>query len=120
QLFIALVPALLFLLVMFESYLIVTRPVEVVQAPAGLQVMGQDAAPAAAGGLAEPPGALREPAPAGGLQEPPGAAAVKEPPAAGGLQEPPGALREPAPAGGLQEPPGATGLKEPPGAGGLQ
>ncbi|MFN9478690.1 MAG: TRAP transporter large permease subunit, partial [Betaproteobacteria bacterium] len=120
QLFIALVPALLFLLVMFESYLIVTRPVEGVQAPAGLPVMGQDAAPAAAGGLAEPPGALREPAPAGGLQEPPGAAAVKEPPAAGGLQEPPGALREPAPAGGLQEPPGATGLKEPPGAGGLQ
>ncbi|MFN7570568.1 MAG: TRAP transporter large permease subunit [Betaproteobacteria bacterium] len=119
QLFVALVPALLFLVMMFEAYLIVTRPAEVAQVPAGLQVMGQDAAPSAPGGLTEPPGALREPVPtAGGLQEPPGAR--REPPGAGGLQDPPGAtgVKEPPIAGGLQEPPGA--LREPPAASGLQ
>ena len=52
-----------------------------------------DAAPAAAGGLQEPPGAS-----SGGLQEPPGASS-------GGLKEPPGA------GGGLAEPPGAAPAK---------
>ncbi len=59
--------------------------------------------------LSAPAAQQAAPAAAGGLQEPPGAGGVKEPPTAGGLQEPPAA-------GGVQEPPGASGLKEPPGA----
>jgi TRAP-type mannitol/chloroaromatic compound transport system permease large subunit len=84
-----------------------------------------EVAAAPSGGLASPPGALREPGArsGGGLAEPPGSSGLKEPPAAGSaLPEPPGAaaagaLREPpGAAGGLAEPPGASGLREPPSA----
>jgi TRAP-type mannitol/chloroaromatic compound transport system permease large subunit len=139
QLFITLLPAILFAVVALWSYNSVThRPAA--EAPPALQRMGEGgaAAPLAApGGLAEPPGAstglaeppgssggLKEPpAASGGLAEPSGAAGVKEPPGAGGVQEPPGAagVQEPPAASGVQEPPGSAGLKEPPGAsGGVQ
>lgn len=110
QLFIALLPALLFAVVAGLSYRAATNPGEAVAV----------SAPAAGGGVGLPPGAVQEPpGAAGGLAEPPGAGSgLQEPPgASGGLAEPPGA----APAGGLSEPPGAApseGLKEPPGAGG--
>jgi TRAP-type mannitol/chloroaromatic compound transport system permease large subunit len=66
------------------------------------------AAPPAA--LSAPAAQQAAPAAAGGLQEPPGAGGVKEPPGStAGVREPPGA-------GGVQEPPGASSLKEPPGA----
>jgi TRAP-type mannitol/chloroaromatic compound transport system permease large subunit len=112
QLGITLLPALVFALVFGLSYRAATVPLDAPVVPVS-----------SAGGLSEPPGALREPG--GGLQEPPGASGggLAEPPGAApvGVQEPPGALREPASAG-LQEPPGASGgLREPPGsAGGLQ
>ena len=113
QLFITLLPAIVFAGVAALSYLSATQPSE--------------AAPVMqTGGLAEPGGGLQEPPTAGGLQEPPGASGgLSEPPgASGGLSEPPGAggLKEPPGAsGGLSEPPGATGaVKEPPGAGGLR
>jgi TRAP-type mannitol/chloroaromatic compound transport system permease large subunit len=131
QLFITLTPALLFAVLMFEAYLVVTRPADVVAVPAGLEVMGQAPTLAARDGLQEPAGALREPAapglqeppatatglqePAGSLREPPAAGGVQEPPGAGSVQEPPGALREPAPSGGVQEPAGT--LREPAAAG---
>jgi TRAP-type mannitol/chloroaromatic compound transport system permease large subunit len=113
QLFITLVPALLFALVMFESYLIVTKPAAVVTVPAGLEVLGAGNGATEAlvddGGVQEPPGAddLQEPI-ADGVQEP--AEAVQEP-ADGGVQLPPGAQAQEAPAlanGGVQEPPGAA------------
>jgi len=101
QLGIALVPAILFALVAYGSYQLVTMPSE---APAQIQSMS--------GGVAEPPGTVREPSGSGGVAEPPGAG--------GGVQEPPGTsqgLSEPAGAGGLKEPPGAgAGVREPPGA----
>ncbi len=120
QLFIALLPALVFALAFGLSWRAATAPAEVAYVqPAS-----------AGGGLAEPAGSLAEPpgASSGGLAEPPGAArsGLAEPPAAGGgLAEPPGAgggVREPAGSGGgLSEPPGAGGgVREPPGAGGLQ
>ncbi|MEJ5990963.1 TRAP transporter large permease subunit [Ramlibacter sp. PS3R-8] len=64
------------------------------------------------------------PAATGGVQEPPASAGLQEPPAAGGLQEPPAessALREPpGDTDALKEPPGAqsdNGVREPPGSG---
>lgn len=107
ELAVTLLPLVLFVFVALGVHRMVTAPPE-----PGTTA----AAPAAAGGVAEPPGALREPPSAGGLQEPPGASSdsgLKEPPGSGdsGLKEPPGA------SGGLQEPPGAAGgVKEPPGA----
>ena len=106
ELGVTLLPLVLFVFVALGMHRVVTAPPE-----PGTTA----AAPAAAGGVAEPPGALREPPAAGGLQEPPGASdsGLKEPPGSGdsGLKEPPGA------GGGLQEPPGAAGgVKEPPGA----
>ncbi len=117
QLFITLVPALLFALVMFESYLIVTKPAAVVTVPAGLEVLGAGngatEAPVDDGGVQEPPGAddLQEPT-ADGLQEP--AEAVQEL-ADDGVQLPPGAQAQEAPAladSGVQEPPGAAGVAD--------
>ncbi|HQR19907.1 MAG TPA: TRAP transporter large permease subunit [Burkholderiaceae bacterium] len=98
QLGIALVPAILFALVAFGAYELVTMPAE---APAQVQSMG--------GGVAEPPGTLQEPAGSGGLAEPPGAGGVQEPPGASqGVKEPPGTE-----GGGVKEPPAAGGLREP-------
>ena len=126
QLFVTLIPALFFALVMFESYVMLTRPAEVTTAPAGLEVMGGTGgveSSSESGGLAEPPGVggVQEPPAAGGLQEPPAAGGVQEPAAGGGVQEPPGAA-----SGGVQEPAGAAsesttvpvagGVPEPPGA----
>lgn len=126
QLFITLLPLFAFALVMFESYVLLTRPADVVAAPVGLEQMsgagGTDTS-SSGSGLAEPPG-VQEPPVAGGVQEPPSAGGVQEPPSAGGVQEP-GALKEPAGSGGVQEPPGVArepaqsggGVAEPPGAG---
>ena len=112
QLFIALLPAIVFAVVAALSYRSATEPVD--EPMARISQGG--------GGVAEPPGSVQEPPGAsGGLSEPPGASGgLSEPPgASGGLAEPPGAS-----SGGLSEPPGATdGVKEPPGAapsGGLQ
>ncbi|MFP5398279.1 MAG: TRAP transporter large permease subunit [Gammaproteobacteria bacterium] len=104
QLFVALLPALLFLLVTAWSWHANTSVAQVAPAVEGLTPLGlgadRDDAPGE-GGLAEPPGAE-------GLTEPPGAG-LQEQPGAGGVQEPPGAD------GGAQAPPG-TGLQEPGGA----
>jgi TRAP-type mannitol/chloroaromatic compound transport system permease large subunit len=104
QLFVTLVPALLFALVMFESYLVVTKPAEVTTAPVGLEVMGEgnDSSSTEGGGLAEPPG--------DGVQEPASDGGVQEPPAAGGAQAP--AAAEAAPSGGVAEPPAAAAASE--------
>jgi TRAP-type mannitol/chloroaromatic compound transport system permease large subunit len=104
QLFVTLVPALLFALVMFESYLVVTKPAEVTTAPVGLEVMGEgnDSSSTEGGGLAEPPG--------DGVQEPASDGGVQEPPAAGGAQAP--AAAEAAPSGGVAEPPAAAAAGE--------
>jgi TRAP-type mannitol/chloroaromatic compound transport system permease large subunit len=123
QLFITLLPALVFAVVAGLSYRSATAPGEPVpvQQAAGSALAEPGGAvkepPGSGGGLQEPPGAggsgLKEPpASGGGLSEPPGASGgLSEPPgAAGGVKEPPGA------GGGLAEPPGAAALKEPPGA----
>lgn len=149
QLFITLLPAIVFAVVAVLSYRAATAPSDepaaAVQAagggvglPPGAVAEPPGAAggvqepPGASGGLAEPPGAgggLKEPpgAAATGLAEPPGASTLREPPAGGGLAEPPGAgggLAEPPGAGGgLKEPPGAApagGVQEPPGASGVK
>jgi TRAP-type mannitol/chloroaromatic compound transport system permease large subunit len=92
QLGITLLPAFVFAFAALGSYRIATSPTEAVAAYQ-----------ASAGGVSEPPGALREPAGSrGGLAEPPGVS--------GGLKEPPGS------SSGLSEPPGAAGPAEPPGA----
>ncbi|MFM8510677.1 MAG: TRAP transporter large permease subunit, partial [Betaproteobacteria bacterium] len=135
ELFITLLPAIVFVLVAFMSWRVATAPLEVDDMPAAMEssggMMSLESPSGSSGGLAEPPGAggLAEPPAArsglqeppssgGGLQEPPGASAggLQEPPGArGGVQEPPGA------GGGVQEPPGAAvGVKEPPGSGGVQ
>jgi TRAP-type mannitol/chloroaromatic compound transport system permease large subunit len=83
QLFIALLPLAVFLVVAFTSWHLNTRPGA---APAP--------APVTTGDLATPAGSgdLAEPASAGGLQEPPSSeGGLKEPPGAAGMQEPPGA-----------------------------
>lgn len=76
NLFIALMPAIVFVLAFWGSYSSLTAPV--VEVDYGLQQMGSFSSfddDTSLGGLQEPPGAV------GGLQEPPGAV--------GGLQEPP-------------------------------
>ena len=109
QLFVALLPALLFLLVTAWSWQVNTSAARVAPAVEGLTPLGlgadRDDSPSE-GGLAEPPGA-------GGLQEPLGAGDLQEPPRAGseGVQEPP-AGDAPQDAGGVQEP-GAATLQEP-------
>lgn len=118
QLFVALLPLLLFVIVAALSYRAATRP-----APAddsgGLQQIGTEA-PAEAGsersGLQEPPSSegLQEP-PSGALQEPPGSGVqqppggdVQEPPGSGTVQEPPGSGAQPASSGSVQAPPGVA------------
>ncbi len=111
QLFVALLPLLLFVVVAVFSYRSATS-VEVRPLGSGMQQIGAEA-PAADvnyGGVQEPPGTtLAEPSDSGGLAEPPGAGGLTEPPASDGVAEPPAA-------GGVAEPPGAGGLAEPPGA----
>jgi TRAP-type mannitol/chloroaromatic compound transport system permease large subunit len=85
QLFVALLPALAFVLVALWSHDLATRPATVAEA-SGLQQMG-GALPAtdreARTGLQEPPGSDEEGADEGALAEPPGAeSAASEPPAA--------------------------------------
>jgi TRAP-type mannitol/chloroaromatic compound transport system permease large subunit len=100
QLFVALLPAILFVVVALWSYTSVTAAAPV-EAVIELQQMGGDA-PAESGPAER----------SGGLQEPPSEeGGLQEPPAEGGLSEPPGdAASEPAsaPAGALAEPPGAA------------
>jgi TRAP-type mannitol/chloroaromatic compound transport system permease large subunit len=111
QLFIALLPLAVFLVVAFTSWHLNTRPGA---APAP--------APVTTGDLATPAGSgdLAEPASAGGLQEPPSSeGGLKEPPGPGPQGQAPaaaGGRAEPPAAGGVQEPPGAAGMQEPPGA----
>ena len=134
ELFITLLPALLFAFIAFMSWRVATAPLEVDGMPAGMDssggMMSLESPSGSAGGLAEPPsagGGLAEPpSSGGGLAEPPAArSGLAEPPGAGGLSEPPGAQsagvqEPPGAAGGVQEPPGAAGVKEPPAAGGVQ
>jgi TRAP-type mannitol/chloroaromatic compound transport system permease large subunit len=103
QLFIVLLPALLFLTVALWSYQSLTHPVA--EEVSTMTRIGDTAAPAARqeGGLAEPP------AEGSGLSEPPTEGGLKEPPAEEGVKEPPGAE-------GVKEPPSPDGAKEPPGA----
>ena len=143
ELFITLLPALLFAVVAFMSWRAATAPLDTdnmaasaggmmsLESPSASEAGGVQEPPGAGGGVQEPPGAgggVQEPPGAArmGVQEPPGASGgVQEPPgASGGVQEPPGAARmgvqePPGAGGGVQEPPGAsTGVREPPGAGG--
>jgi TRAP-type mannitol/chloroaromatic compound transport system permease large subunit len=127
QLFVALLPLILFVIVAALSYRAATRPAAVDDS-GGLQQIGTEA-PAEisseGSGLQEPPSSegLQEP-PSGGVQEPPGSG-VQEPPSSGG-QEPAGSgVQEPPASGAAQEPPGnattqqpvaAAGVQEPPGA----
>ncbi|MCO5118294.1 MAG: TRAP transporter large permease subunit [Burkholderiaceae bacterium] len=101
NLFIALMPAIVFVLAFGAIHANLTRPV--VEVDYGLQQMGGFTSfddDSNFGGLQEPPSA-------GGLQEPPSAGGLQEPPSAGGLQEPPsdeapkplGAEAPPAPSG---------------------
>ncbi len=92
QLFVALLPALLFVVVALFSYRTATS-VEAGPASSGLQQIGADTPAGTTYG--------------GGVQEPPREGGLAEPPREGGLAEPPGALAEP-PSGGLAEPPGAA------------
>ncbi|MGH6609623.1 MAG: TRAP transporter large permease subunit [Burkholderiaceae bacterium] len=120
QLIVALLPALLFAFVMFDSYLSVTRPIAASGIPAGdllkaggavdlLQDLGRGVQePPTPGGLQEPPtapGGLQEPPASGGLQEPPPAGGVSEPTAPAGAQQPSNGVSEPP--GAVQPPPGA-------------
>lgn len=125
QLFIALLPALLFAVVALWSYRSVTAAPPA-QPEVALEQMGvgaDDQAGREEGGLAEPPVEGE----ADGLAEPPGdeeEGGLAEPPAEGGsLAEPPaeggGVSEPPAERGGLSEPGGAgaaEGVAEPPGA----
>ena len=123
ELFIILLPAIVFALVALMSWRVATAPLEVDDMPAAMEssggMMSLESPSASSGGLAEPPGTsgVQEPPGAGGLAEPPAARSGLQEPlsSAGGLQEPPGAS-----GGGLQEPPGARGAVQDPGAGGVQ
>lgn len=104
QLFVALLPLLLFLVVGVMSYRAATS-VEAAPVESGLQeIGGEPSAAPSEGGLQEPPGDAEEPA-QDGLAEPPSDDSLAEPPADSPQA---GALQEPA-AAGLAEPPGATG-----------
>ncbi len=112
QLFVALLPLLLFLVVALMSYR-ATTTVEAPPAESGLQqIGGEPSAAPSEGGLQEPPADTDEPA-QGGLAEPPSDDALSEPPSSdAGLAEPPG---DPAVAASAQAP-ATQGVAEPPGA----
>lgn len=113
QLFIALLPAILFAVVAFSSYRAATAPLPI-EAESGLQVMGDGSAESAEqseGGLAEPPsdeGGLAEPPTDGGLAEPP--SDLAEPPveATAAPSDVAPQASVPAATGGLAEPAGAA------------
>ena len=113
QLFIALLPAILFALVAISSYRAATAPLPI-EAESGLQAMGDEVAEPSApdeGGLAEPPsdeGGLAEPPTDGALAEPP--SDLAEPPvdSAAASSEAAPQAEAPAATGGLAEPAGAT------------
>jgi len=120
QLFVALLPLLLFVVVAALSYRAATRPAALDDS-GGLQQIGAEAPAEASterGGLQEPPRpeGLQEP-PSGGLQEPPGSG-VQEPPGSGGVQEPPGSasVQEPPGSDAAPAPPSTSGVQEPPGS----
>jgi len=106
QLFIALLPAIVWFGAMGLAYQSMTKAA-VVEDTSGLVEMGFDSQPSAALLDRQQAGGVEEPPIADGLQEPPVADGLQEPPVADGLQEPPGADE-------LQEPPGAEAVKEPP------
>jgi TRAP-type mannitol/chloroaromatic compound transport system permease large subunit len=108
QLFIVVLPALLFVFVALWSYQAVTT-VEQEEA-VSLQRMGDEPTAAPGGGLAEPPaeGGLQEPPSEGGLKEPPAEEGLKEPPAESGTPQAAASEAAPAAAQGVQEPPAAA------------
>lgn len=95
QLFVALLPLFFFGVVMFEAYLVLTRPAESVELPPGVERIDDVQADSYASGLSEPPvdGGLQEPAAPGGLQEPP---ATDAPGEASGAAPAPAAAGAPA------------------------
>ncbi|MEO6030754.1 MAG: TRAP transporter large permease subunit [Burkholderiaceae bacterium] len=99
QLFVALLPLLLFVVIAVFSYRSATS-VEPRALASGLQQIGTYVpADVDYGGVQEPPGTtLAEPpdSGSGGLAEPPGAGDLAEPSGSGGAAEPPGTLAEPA------------------------
>jgi TRAP-type mannitol/chloroaromatic compound transport system permease large subunit len=98
QLFVTLLPALVFAVVAILSYQSATS-VAPVEAVSGLQQMGNDAATPREG----------EASGSDGVQEPPSEGGLSEPPAEGGLAEPPGTgASEAAAAPALAAPPGAA------------
>ncbi len=119
QLFVALLPLLVFAAVALWSYDVATSP-KVVEEYSGLQQMGvgepEDAAISdGGGGLAEPPGEE------GGLAEPPAGGGLAEPPSADDAPAvaPPGAATGPqATGGGVAEPPAARSAAQAEGANG--
>jgi TRAP-type mannitol/chloroaromatic compound transport system permease large subunit len=121
QLFITLLPLLLFVAVSLYSYQSATRAVAVEPA-FELEQMGSGSSyEPSSGGLAEPPsgGGLSEPPGAGGLAEPPGAGGLSKPPEEGAEAEGAATPAEPTAAGGLNEPPGSgEAASEPAAAGG--
>jgi len=95
QLFVTLLPAILFAVVALLSYQSATS-VAPVESTSELQQMGADT-PASRAGEGT-----------GGAQEPPSEGGLAEPPAEGGLSEPPGAAASEAAAPALAAPPGAA------------
>jgi TRAP-type mannitol/chloroaromatic compound transport system permease large subunit len=126
QLFIALLPLLVFAAVALLSYRMATS-VAVVDDASTLQQMGvdspSDAGRGERGGLQEPPSeGLQEPPAPKGLQEPPAGGGVSEPPASGALSEPPtdaasAPAATPAPAGSASAAPAASAAGAGAGAG---
>ena len=106
QLFIALLPALLWFGGMGLAYQSVTKVAEVADT-SGLVEMEFSGQPSAAAPDKPQTGGIEEPPVAEGVQEPPVAEGVQEPPVAEGVQEPPAAegVQEPSVAKGAQEPP---------------
>lgn len=104
QLFIALLPLLLFVVVALLSYRSVTHVAPPDEADQMQQIGSSSAPEATAGGVQEPP------AESGGLQEPPSSGLQEPPSSEGALAEPPSdepAASAPAAAAAVAEPPGA-------------
>ena len=95
QLFVALLPLLLFVVIALISYRAAIS-VEPLPAGSGMQQIGSESpSESDPGGLQEPPGdsgGLAEPPTEGGLAEPPSEGGLAEPPAESGLAAPPAAV----------------------------
>ncbi len=123
QLFIVVLPALLFVAMALWAHQQVTTVSADDSVPAELQSLGggSGASSSSGTGLAEPPSStgLAEPPSSGGLAEPPDGDSAA--PSGGGLAEPPGAgdTAAPAASGGLSEPPGSASNANAPSSGGL-